>query len=173
MNSLARPIATGASVLLLLLSTLSLGCERGRPQTSVLDAEQVDGEVRTLLGRWTTAFEARALEDVRSVLTADRDFVWLEDGEARYRNVDEILKALAALPPDLKFTHELGDVRIVPMSQDAAWAQVATTTSIAHGGRVVSNFTSVVLMVVRRDAAGWRIHAAHTSTSKPRSAGPG
>lgn len=170
MSRLISP--TVIAITLLLIAAFSNGCEQGSSQTSSTNLTQVEGDVRSLLNRWTDAFEARDLDRVRSVLTTSPQFVWLEDGEPRYRSVDEIVKALASFPPGLKFTHTLGDVKIVPMSNDAAWAEVATTTQIEQGGRVVSEFTSLVLMILQRDEVAWRIHAAHTSTSKPRSATP-
>jgi uncharacterized protein (TIGR02246 family) len=167
------PVVFGITMTLLLVVAFSHGCGRGSPQSSSSNRAQVERDVKSLMDRWTRAFEARDLDSVRSVLAVDNHFVWLEDGEPRYRSVNEIVRALAGFPPELGFTHTLQDVQIVPITNDAAWAHLATSTKIEHGGRVVSEFTSVVLMIVRQDETGWRIHAAHTSTSKPRSPAPG
>lgn len=80
---------------------------------------------------------------------------------------DDVVAALASFPPGLRFSHELTSVRIVPMSDDAAWAQLTTTTEIRQGERAVSEFTGVVLMLAQRDNGEWRIIAAHTSTTRP------
>ncbi|MFN0133387.1 MAG: YybH family protein [Phycisphaerales bacterium] len=149
------------------------GCERQGTQPPVANTADIDRDVQNLLDRWKRAFEARDLDGVRSVLADDDRFVWLEDGEPRYRSADEIVRAYAGFPKELAFTHTLRDIRIVPISNDAAWAHLATSTKIEHSGRVVSEFTGVVLMIARRDATGWRIHAAHSSTSKPRNPAPG
>ena len=163
----------GAAIALLLVAAFVHGCERHGTRAPVVNTADVDRDVKSLLDRWKQAFEARDLEGVRSVLAEDDRFVWLEDGEPRYRSADEIVQAYAGFPKELAFTHALRDIRIVPISNDAAWAHMATSTQIEHGGRVVSEFTGVVLMIARREATGWRIHAAHSSTPKPRSPAPG
>jgi len=163
----------GAAIALVLVVALVHGCERHGTRPSMVSTADVDRDVKDLLDRWKHAFESRDTEGVRSVLATDDRFVWFEDGEPRYRSADEIVRALAAFPPALAFTHALRDVRVVPISNDAAWAHLGTSTKIEHSGRVVSEFTSVVLMIVRREDTGWRIHAAHTSTSKPRGPAPG
>lgn len=169
MRTHSNLIAIGIATVLVPFAAFLHGCGRGSPKSASADAPEIMREVTTLLNRWTNAFESRDLDGVRSVLAEDKQFIWLEDGEPRYRSVDAIVNSLASFPPDLAFTHALGDVQIVPISEGAAWAHVATSTKIEHSGRTVSEFTSVVLMIIRRDESEWRIHAAHTSTSKPRS----
>ncbi|MBL8757847.1 MAG: nuclear transport factor 2 family protein [Phycisphaerae bacterium] len=173
MRTPACRFGVGAAIALVLVAAIVHGCERPGTRPSDVSTADVDRGVKDLLDRWKHAFESRDIEGVRSVLATDDRFVWLEDGEPRYRSVDEIVRALAGFPPVLAFTHGLRDIRVVPISNDAAWAHLATSTKIQHSGRVVSEFTSVVLMIVRREETGWRIHAAHTSTSKPRGPGPG
>lgn len=173
MRTPARCLGFGAALMSLVITTLVIGCARQEARPSNANAAEVDRDVTDLLNRWNGAFDARDLEGVRSVLADHDRFVWLEDGEPRYRSVDEIVRALESLPSELVFTNTLRDIRIVPISEDAAWAQLATSTKIERTGQVVSEFTAVVLMIARRDAGGWRIHAAHSSTSRPRSNAPG
>jgi uncharacterized protein (TIGR02246 family) len=156
----------------LLVAIFVNGCERQGGQPSVMSTVDIERDVKNLLDRWEQAFEAHDLEAVRSVLADDDRFVWLEDGEPRYRSADDIVRAYASIPKELAFTHTLQDIHIVPISSDAAWAHLATSTKIEQSGRVVSEFTGVVLMIVRREVDGWRIHAAHSSTSNPRSPAP-
>lgn len=173
MRTPACRFVVGTVISLLLVAVFVHGCERHGTQPSAVNTADVDRDVKSLLDRWKQAFEARDLEGVRSVLAEDDRFIWLEDGEPRYRSADEIVRVYDGFPKELAFTHTLRDIRIVPISNDAAWANLATSTKIEHNGRVVSEFTGVVLMIVRREATGWRIHAAHSSTSKPRSPAPG
>ena len=173
MRTPAHRFGVGTAIALLLVVIFVHGCDRRGTEPSVANTADIDRDVMNLLDRWKGAFEARDLEGVRSVLADDDRFVWLEDGEPRYRSADEIVRAYASFPQELEFTHTLRDIRIVPISNDAAWAHLATLTKIEHSGRVVSEFTGVVLMIARREATGWRIHAAHSSTSKPRSPAPG
>jgi uncharacterized protein (TIGR02246 family) len=162
------PSRLAQALAVVVTAALGPGCEdrRAPPPASTAHVEQ---DVRALLGRWLHAFESRDADAVRSVLADDGRFVWLEDGEARYQSVDAVVTALASFPTALTFSHKLDAVRIVPISGDAAWAQLAATTQIRQGERVVSDFGGVVLMLVQRDQAGWRIVAAHTSTTSPRS----
>lgn len=173
MRSPIHTLAVGTAIALLLATFFVHGCARREEQAASANAAEIDREVQSLLDRWTQAFEARDLDGVRSVLADDDHFVWLEDGEPRYRSADEIVRAYVGFPKELSFSHTLRDIRIVPISNDAAWAHMATSTKIKHSGRVVSEFTGVVLMITRKNATGWRIHAAHSSTSKPRSPAPG
>lgn len=173
MRTPARGFGLATAIALLLVAIFAHGCERGEKQPPIANAADIDRDVESLLDRWKRAFEARDLDGVRSVLADDDRFVWLEDGEPRYRSADDIVRAYASFPKELSFTHTLRDIRIVPISNDAAWAHLATSTKIEHSGRVVSEFTGIVLMITRRDATGWKIHAAHSSTSKPRSPAPG
>ncbi len=168
MRTRAQSVGAGTIIALLLVAIFVHGCERREKQAPVANAVDIDRDVQNLLDRWKRAFEARDLDGVRSVLADDDRFVWLEDGEPRYRSADEIVRAYEGFPKELSFTHTLRDIRIVPISNDAAWAHLATSTTIDHSGRIVSEFNGVVLLVARRDATGWRIHAAHSSTSKPR-----
>lgn len=173
MKTPSGPGAAGLGLILLLLAAVSPACERDGSRSDRASVAAVEREVTALLKRWTDAFEARDPDAVRAVLTTDQRFVWLEDGVTRYRSADDILKALAGLPPGMRFTHALRDVHVVPLSEESAWVRLATTTRIEHSGRVVSEFTSAVLMILRREHTAWRIQGAHSSTSKPRSAGPG
>lgn len=172
MKTPALRFGVRTAIALLLIANFVQGCERREKQPTIANAAGIDRDVQSLLDRWKRAFDARDLEGVRSVLADNDRFVWLEDGEPLYRSADEIVQAYASFPKELSFTHTLRDIRIVPISNDAAWAHLATSTKIEHSGRVVSEFTGVVLMITRRDATGWRIHAAHSSTSKPRSPAP-
>lgn len=163
----ARSLPSLAAMVALAAFTI-LGCESRRQPRA--DVEQ---GVRTLLDRWLGAFESRDAQAVRSVLAGDDRFVWLEDGEARYKSSGDIVSALAAFPPGLAFSHTIDSARIVPISDDAAWAHLAIKTRIRQGEHTVSEFGGVVLMLVERGQADWRIVAAHTSTTKPRAAPPG
>lgn len=167
MRALTTLSACAALATVTALAAIGTGCEDRRSQQPTASTAHVEGEVRTLLDRWIESFESRDEMAVRSVLADDDRFVWLEDGEVRYQSADDVVAALATFPPGLGFSHELTSVRIVPMSDAAAWTQLVTTTEIRQGERVVSGFTSVVLMLVQRDEREWRIITAHTSTAKP------
>ena len=144
------------------------GCGEREGVQAEPDRARVEAEVRDMLQRWATAFESRDAAGVRAVLSDGEGLVWLEDGEARYRGQESIVAALASFPPDMGFSHELKDVRVTPMSDDAAWAEVATRTEIRQGEAVVAGFDGVVLMVVEKRAGDWKVVAGHTSTMRPR-----
>lgn len=145
----AHRSGVGTVIALLLVAIFVHGYERREKQPPIANAAAIDRNVQDLLDRWRRAFEARDLDGVRFVLADDDRFVWLEDGEPRYRSADDIVRAYASFPKELSFTHTLRDIRIVPTSNDAAWVHLATSTKIEHSGRVVSEFTGVVLMITR------------------------
>jgi len=129
-----------------------------------LDAASADADVRGLLTRWERAFESRNEVEVRAVLRDDDRFVWLEDGQARYRSVDSIVAALGAFPDDLRFDYSVSDIGVVPLAPNAVWVRMSTRTEIFQSDATVSEFRGVVTMLVERDAEGvWRISSAHTS----------
>lgn len=78
-----------------------------------MNAADVDRDMTYLLKRWIQAFEARDLKGVRSALADDDRFLWLEDGEPRYRSADDIVRAYASFPKEFAFTHVLRDIRRV------------------------------------------------------------
>lgn len=54
------------------------------------------------------------------------------------------------------------------MSNDAAWAQLATATKIRQGERIVSELATLCCLLAERDQSRGRIIAAHTSSKDPR-----
>lgn len=167
MRASALLLARATLITIAALVIFTTGCEHCRSRHSAVNTEHVERDIRALLDRWVQSFESRDEIAIRSVLADDERFVWLEDGEARYQSVNDVAAALASFPPGLQLSHELTSVRIVPMSDSAAWAQLGTTTEIRQGEQVLSEFTGAVLMLVQRDNGEWRIIAAHTSTTKP------
>lgn len=161
-----------ASLAITALCAIGADCNQRSPQKASLDSTRIEGEVRALLDRWIHGFEARDETAIRSVLVEDDRFVWLEDGQARYPSADAVVAALKSFPPGLQFSHKLTAVRIVPLSNDAAWAQLATATEIRQGERAVSQFSSVVLMLMERIDGAWRIAAGHTSSGGGQRPGP-
>ncbi|MDX2201082.1 MAG: nuclear transport factor 2 family protein [Phycisphaerae bacterium] len=168
------PSFAGGATLLIATALCAIGadCNSRSPQKASIDRNQVEGEVRALLDRWVRAFESRDEIAIRAVLVDGDRFVWLEDGEARYPSADAVVAALKSFPPGLRFSHKLTSVRVVPLSDDAAWAQLGTATEIRQGERAVSQFSSVVLMLVERVAGAWRIAAGHTSSGNGPRPGP-
>jgi len=147
---------------------MATGCMERAANNVEPDRALVDAEVRAMLERWAAAFESRDAAGVRAVLADDEGFVWLEDGEARYRGEESIVSALASFPSGMTFSHELRDVRVTAQSDHAAWAEVATKTEIRQGESVVAGFEGVVLIVAEKEEGDWRIVAGHTSTMRPR-----
>lgn len=144
------------------------GCENREAAHAEPDVQRVEAEVRDMLSRWAAAFGSRDAEGVRDLLADGDGFVWLEDGEAKYRGEESIVTALASFPSGMAFSHELKEVRVTPLSNDAAWAEVATKTEIRQGGTMVAGFDGVVLIVAKKQAGAWTVAAGHTSTLRPR-----
>ncbi|NNM34739.1 MAG: hypothetical protein HKO53_16805, partial [Gemmatimonadetes bacterium] len=68
----------------------------GASQATV-DSAQVVTEVQGFLAEYLTAIEARDEEAVRNRLLSER-YRWVEDGEVRYRHVEDVLESLAQFP---------------------------------------------------------------------------
>jgi len=131
-------------------------------------AAEIDSDVRAFLNQWVTAFESRDIDAVRSILTDDERFVWLEDGETKYPTVDAVAAALASFPPALQFDYRLENVQVSPIGPDAAWARMNTHTEIHQGDETVAQFRGVVSMFLENKYGEWRIVAAHTSNVNQR-----
>jgi len=149
----------------LVASGCTLSPEHNSPDRVQIPSRDLNKGVHALLDRWVSAFESRDLKAVRSILTEDDRFVWLEDGQARYPNSDAVIAALASFPQELAFEYRLSDVRIIPISENAAWAHMITHTEIRRNNAVVSQFAGVVSMLVQQQHGQWRIVAAHTSNT--------
>lgn len=173
MRTSALLLSIAALLIIAALAIFTTGCENCPLRQSLANPAPLEVDVRALLDRWIQSFESRDEAAVRSVLADDERFVWLEDGEVRYQSANDVVAALASFPPGMQFSHELTSVRIVPMSDSAAWAQLGTTTVIRQGERAVSDFTGVVLILAQRDNGEWRIIAAHTSTTRPQTRSSG
>lgn len=120
-------------------------------------------EIEGLVKDWRTAFTARRIDDVRTLLADDDRFVWLEDGYARYPSVDSVTRALASFPPSIEMDLDARIARLVPLLPNRAWVQLNTSTTIKQEGRTVSSFDSVVSMLVEKTDGSWKIVTAHTS----------
>lgn len=152
---------------------MGMSCEDRHAGSTKADADlaanaDVEHAVRSVLDRWVHAFAARDTSAVRSILSTRASFVWLEDGETRYRSSSEIISVLESLPPGMSLATSLDGVSIVAISDCAAWAHFSTKTLIRHGEQVVLDFGGVALMMLEHDQGEWKIAAARSSTDNPR-----
>jgi ketosteroid isomerase-like protein len=158
---------------LVAITALGISCEDRRMDPKGPGAREVHGTgietaVRSLLERWVQAFTSRDVAAIRSILSSKSSFVWLEDGETRYRSSAEIASALESFATGMSFATSLEAVSVFPVSNSTAWAHFSTKTTILHGEQIVANFDGVVLMLFEHEQGEWKIAAAHTSTNSPR-----
>ena len=144
--------------------SLSAGRQAG---ASDLPADSLEVRVGAFLLRWVEATETRDTAALRDLYVDDGRLAWLEDGELRYRSVDQVLAGLAALGPGTSVRTVLGEVEAVPAGAGGVHAWTPFTTSVGQGeGRFT--FGGILSMTLEPDGSGWRIVGGHTSSAAGR-----
>ena len=142
------------------LVALVCGTLAARPLAAQGSAGGDSSEVARTVSKFHEAL-ARG-DSARALALLDPDATILESGGVETR--DEYRGH--HLPGDIGFARavksERGPVRVT-MRGDVAWATSTSTTQGEYRGRAV-NSTGAELMVLTRDAAGWRISAIHWSS---------
>ncbi len=96
---------------------------------------------------------------------------WVEDGQVRYRSVQDIADALGALPPEARIESVYSDVEILPLAPGTAWVVMGFQSKFVDPTGPTFAFGGTITMVLSHQAAGWQIVAGHASS--PRSRGGG
>lgn len=119
-------------------------------------------QVEETLDRYLTAISARDTTAIRNVMVPDGRVVWLENGEIRYRSVDEVLASVAALAPDAPLETRVEGLEVVPVGVRGAhaWARFETTVGSGEEG---FSFAGVFSFVLERVDDRWRIVGGHSS----------
>lgn len=153
----------GARVSLTLGALLILVCactpRDPDPPPSVDPAE----EVAAFLEEYLAAIDARDTTTIGRAYVADDRFVWIEDGEVRYRNREEILASLAALPGGSSIRTELSGLTVVPLGVNGAHAWATFTTTIGTGPGSFS-FGGAISFVLENVDGSWQLVGGHTSS---------
>jgi hypothetical protein len=143
----------------------SLGCADVEEASPTFRGE-IEGEVGEFLDSYRLAIETRNDSLLRTLYADDGRFEWIEDGEVRYRSLEEVLAALAGLPSDALIRTEYQDVGVSPLG--ASGARVAMQFRTVMGeGQSAYEFGGMVSMVLEKGPTGWRIVGGHTSTARP------
>ncbi len=122
-------------------------------------------EVAALLDRYLSAIEARDTAEIRAVYADDGRFVWIEEGEVRYRSPDGVLVGLASFPRGTAIRTELTGLTVVPLGRSAAHAWAGFTTSVGEGSGAYS-FGGAISFLTERIDGSWRIVGGHTSSPR-------
>lgn len=161
----ARGVA-GARCPSLLVAVLAAGCANGGTGERD-DPVTLETEIERTIDAYVAALTARDVEALRDLYLSDGRFVWIEDGEVRYRSAEEVIAALSAFPVEMAIRTTLSDLTIVPAGENAAHAWARFETEIGEGEDAFS-FSGSLSFVFERSDDGWRILGGHTSSSRPR-----
>ncbi len=122
------------------------------------------GDVEPFLQTWSEAFVRRDAAAIRALYADDGRLRWVEQGEVRYRSVDEIVQSVAQLPAGPVST-DLSRITVASVAEGGALVNAAFTTRFGEGDDafVFGGFLSLVLE--RKPAPpGWRIVGGHSSS---------
>lgn len=151
---------------LLALGVLALAtCQ---PPAELPDDAEADtvAEVTAFLDSYRAALDGRDTLRLASFYLDDGRFVWLEDGEVRYRSADEVAASLSSLPEGMVVSTDYDETVIEPVGADGASATMQFLTTIGEGPSAFE-FGGVISMTLERGPEGWRIVTGHTSTASP------
>lgn len=151
--------------LTLIAAVLLPACAPIQPSPTAL--ANLQSEVAAFLDEYLAAIGARDAARIRNAYIADDRFVWIEDGQVRYRRVEDVLSSLADLPADSPIRTELTELSVVPVGQAAAHAWAAFKTTVGEGPQGFS-YGGTISFVLERDASSWRVVSGHTSSPSRR-----
>jgi len=155
-----RPRGTKAVWTLGGLLILSAACTSPDPSSS--SGVDPANEVASFLNEYLAAIDARD-SDIGRAYVDDGRFVWIEDGEVRYRSADEILASLGSFPASSAIRTELSDLVVVPLGGAGAHAWATFSTTVGTGpGRF--SFGGAISFVLERENGSWKLVGGHTSS---------
>ncbi len=128
--------------------------------------EDTVAEVTAFLDSYRAALDGRDTLNLASFYSDDGRFVWLEDGEVRYRSAEEVAASLSSLPEGMKVSTDYDGTVIEPVGANAASATMQFLTTIGEGPSAFE-FSGLISMVLERGPEGWQIVTGHTSTASP------
>jgi len=123
-------------------------------------------EVAAFLEAYLAAIDARDADFLGRAYVEDGRFVWIEDGEVRYRSAGEILESLDAFPAGAAIRTELSELVVVPLGEIGAhaWATFRTTVGTGPGS---FSFGGAISFVLEREEGSWKLAGGHTSSPAP------
>lgn len=134
-----------------------------REPTSGLNLEE---EVTSFLNAYLAAMQERDSTTIRAAYVDDGRFVWIEDGEVRYRTGEEVLRSLGTFPAGASIRTDLKDLTIIPVGGEGAHAWASFTTSVGSGPGSFS-FGGIISFVLESDGTSWKLIGGHTSSPRP------
>ena len=121
--------------------------------------------VSALVEGYLQAIAARDTAEIRRSYVNDDRFVWIEDGQVRYRNVDQVIAGFASIPAASPIRTELTDLTIVWLGSSGAHAWATFKTSIGTGPRAFS-FGGAISILAEHVDGTWKIVGGHTSSPR-------
>ena len=150
--------------------TLSFGDllaqDAGAQDPGTWDPAAVEAEIAPLIDLYGRAFNDRDTTTIRGMYLDDERFSWYEDGRLRYRNADDVLRAIRNLG-DMNIRTQWMDRRVVPLSPTLASLRLGFLTRINLSNGTEIELLGVQTMVVEKTDEGWQIVNGHTSTVRP------
>jgi ketosteroid isomerase-like protein len=138
----------------------------GEPVAERGDREDTVAEVGAFLESYRGALDSRDTLALSDLYVDDGRFIWLEDGEVRYRSAADVARSLSALPDGMSLRTEYDETSVQPVGARGASASMRFLTTMGEGSSAFE-FGGVISMTLERGPQGWRIVAGHTSTMSP------
>ncbi|MCH7857752.1 MAG: hypothetical protein IIB37_13440 [Gemmatimonadetes bacterium] len=137
----------------------------GIEETGRSPLDDLEDAVAGFLDSYFLAIETRDAALLQDMYVADGRFEWIEDGEIRYRSLDDVLAALASLPANAAIRTAYDGREITPVGTAGARVSTRFWTVIGEGPSAFE-FGGMMTMVLEDGPTGWQIVGGHTSSAR-------
>lgn len=132
----------------------------------------LQSELSAFLAEYNAALNRRDPDELRRFYVDDARFIWLEQGQIRYRSVAEVLASVAQFPPDWTLDTRFSEVHAASQGSNGAHLSAHFTTRVGEPPEGFS-YAGVLSMALERRHGGWRIVGGHSSSPPPDPGEPG
>jgi ketosteroid isomerase-like protein len=145
---------------------LALACRPAPARLSAEHARAIVDSVRATFADYAGRLNARDIDSVARFYSADSGFVWLEDGQVRYRSRDSIRVALAGLLAFRNVRISIDSPAVTALGPGAAAISATFDQALVDSAGGGAGFVGAMTIAARHTPAGWKWIAGHTSVRR-------
>jgi len=146
---------------------VSFACSENKPGLPDEPVQTTPEEAMLFIGEYLNAISERDTAAVRGFYVSDDRFVWIEDGETRYRSPDDVLEGMAALPVGVPLHTDASELSVAVVTDEVVHVYGPFTTTVGNGPDSYT-FGGAISFILLRHGYSWRIVGGHTSAPRVR-----